>query len=138
MLSRERKPRVLMAVSDRAAERMSRVLAGWEVVTAASLPQFVHALRCSEFDLVIVGCHFDGSRALEAVKSVMAHCARVPLACVLAAPFSSQLGEGTVAAFHAAAEELGVDCFIDVLQFPDDEAGNARVHAMLERLLFVT
>jgi hypothetical protein len=138
MPSHERKPRVLMAVSERAAQRMLRVLSGWEVASAASLPQFVHALRCCEHDLVIVGCHFDGSRALEALKSATAHAPRVPLACVLAAPFSSHLGEGTVAAFHAAAEELGVDCFIDVLQFPDDEAGNARVHAMLERLLFVT
>jgi hypothetical protein len=25
----------------------------------------------------------------------------------------------------------------DVLQFPDDDAGNARVRAMLERLVFV-
>ena len=117
---------------------MARILAGWDITVAASLAEFSHASRCSHFDLVIVGCHFDGSRALDAVRTAMTKVPRVPLACVLAAPFSSALGEGTVAAFHAAAEELGVDCFIDVLQLPDDEAGNARVRAMLERLLFVT
>lgn len=127
---------MLLAVTERAAERMARILTGWEVTAAASLAQFSHALRCSEFELVIVGCHFDGSRALEAVKTAMTHAPQVPLACVLAAPFSSPLGEGTVAAFHAAAEELGVDCFIDVLQFPDDASSNARVRAMLERLVF--
>lgn len=138
MLSNERKARVLMAVSERAGERMSRILAGLDVAPAASLRELVHALRCSSFDLVIVGCHFDGSRATEAVKSALLHAPGVPLACVLAAPFSSTLGEGTVAAFQTAAEELGVDCFVDVTQFPDDVAGNARVRAMLERLVFVT
>jgi hypothetical protein len=138
MIARERTPRVLTAVAPRAAQRMSRILAGWEVSHAASLAQFAHELRCSNFDLMIVGCHFDGSRALEAVKTARAQAPEVPLVCVLAAPFSTPLGEATVTAFHTAAEELGVDCFVDVLQFADEEAGNARIRGMLERLVFVT
>jgi hypothetical protein len=135
MLSNGRKARVLIAVSERADERMSRILAGFDVMRADSLSGLALALRCASFDLVIVGCHFDGSRATEAVKTARSQAGAVPLACVLAAPFSGPLGEGTVAAFHAASEELGVDCFIDVTQFPDDAAGDARVRAMLERLV---
>jgi hypothetical protein len=34
-----------------------------------------------------------------------------------------------------ASSELGAPHFIDLLQYPDDEKGNARVRAMLERVL---
>jgi hypothetical protein len=137
MLSNERKPRVLMAVSPRAAERMCRVLEGLELERPASLSDMTHALRCSSFNLVIVGCHFDGSRAIEAVNTALMHAAGARIVCVRAAPFCSSLGEATLAAFHAAAEALGVDGFLDVLQFPDDPGGNARVRALLERLVYV-
>jgi hypothetical protein len=127
-----------MAVSERAAPRMRRVLDGLEFDQPASLYQFSHALRCSPFDLVIVGCMFDGSRAIEAIRMAKLHAAHVPLACVRAAPFSTALGEATLSAFHAAAEELGADCFVDLLQFADDVEGNSRVRTLLERLAFVT
>jgi hypothetical protein len=138
MLANGRKARVLMAVSPRAAERMSRILPGVEVTQAASLGEFTYALRCRSFDLVVVGCHFDGSRALEAIKTARSNAPGAALACVLAAPFESTLGVGTLAALQAAAGELGVDCFIDVMQFPDDAAGNARVRSILDRLALVT
>jgi hypothetical protein len=138
MLSNARKPRVLMAVTTRAAERMCRILDGVDLQRPSTLREFAFALRCSSFDLIIVGCHFDDSRAIDAVKTALLNAPSVPLACVRAAPFSSALGEATLSAFHAAAEELGADCFIDVLQFPDDAYGNARVREMLERLACVT
>jgi hypothetical protein len=34
-----------------------------------------------------------------------------------------------------ASSELGAQHFIDLLQYPDDENGDARVRAMLMRLL---
>lgn len=138
MLANGRRARVLMAVSPRAAERMSRILQGVEVRQAASLGELAYALRCDSFGLVVVGCHFDGSRALEAIETARSNAPAAALACVLAAPFESALGGGTLAAFEAAAAELGIDCFIDVMQFPDDAAGNARVRSILERLVFVT
>jgi hypothetical protein len=138
MAARQRTLRVLMAVSERAAARMRRVFDGLEFERPDSLSQFSHALRCSPFDLVVVGCMFDGSRAIEAIKIARLHAPHMPLACVRAAPFTSALGEGTLAAFHAATEELGADCFVDLLQFPDDAEGNARVRTLLERLACVT
>jgi hypothetical protein len=111
---------------------MCRILEGLELEQPASLGMFAHALRCSSYDLVVIGCHFDGSHAIEAVRTARWHAPEVPLACVLAAPFSSRLGEATLTAFHAASEELGADCFVDLLQFPDDAEGNARVRALLQ------
>jgi len=138
MFAGQRRPRVLMAVSEGAAERMCRILDGLEVERPAAMPQFVHALRCSSFDLVVVGAHFDGSRAIDAIKTARMHAGHVPLACVRAAAFCTPLGEATLAAFRSAAEELGADCFVDVLQFPDNAEGDARVRRMFERLLYVT
>jgi hypothetical protein len=125
--------RVLVAVSPRAAQRMGRVLHGFEVELAHSVRGIAAALRRDRFDLVIVGAHFDRSNAMHAVTTVRSLACDVPLACVRAAPFSTGLGEGTLAAFRAASEELGVDCFVDLLEFPDDDAGNARARAVLER-----
>ena len=137
MPASDRKPRVLLAVSPRAAERMHRVLEGWEIAQLDSLSALAHELRCTSYDVVVVGHLFDGSRAIEAVKTALLHARRVPLVCVRAAPFQTALGEAAICAFQAAAEELGADCFIDVLQFSDDRHGNARVRAMIERLAFV-
>jgi hypothetical protein len=138
MLSDEHTPSVLMAVSPRAADRIRRILHGFRLECPASLGELAQALRSSSFDVVVVGSHFDGSRALEASRMVRWHAPQVPLACVRGAPFCNPLGEATLAAFRAAAEELGVDCFVDVLQFADDDAGNARLRAMFDRLVFVT
>ena len=138
MLSDEHTPRVLMAVSPRAADRIGRILHGFRLECPGSLSELAQALHSSSFDVVVVGSHFDGSRAIEALKMVRWHAPQVPLACVRGAPFCNPLGEATLAAFRAAAEELGVDCFVDVLRFADDDAGNARLRAMFDRLVFVT
>lgn len=129
-----RTPRVLMAVSPRAAQRMCRILDGWEIVQPESLRTLAHELRRATYDLIIVGHLFDDSRAIEAARAALLHAPRVPLVCVRAAPFQSVLGDAAIDAFHAAAEELGAECFIDVLQFPDDGEGNARVRLLIERL----
>jgi hypothetical protein len=54
--------------------------------------------------------------------------------CVRGAPFS-HLAETTLEASRMALSELGAQDFIDLLEYPDDALGNARVRAMLERLL---
>jgi hypothetical protein len=137
MHARKRRPRVVLAVSMRAAERMNRVFEGWQVTRPASVAELSQVLRMGSADLVVVGSLFDGSRAIEAVKAARRDAPGVPLVCVRAAPFYSALGRSALAALRCAAEELGADCFIDVLEFPDDAEGNRRVRAMLERLACV-
>ena len=138
MLSNERRPRVLIAVNPRASGRMLRVLEGFAVERAATVDEVSGALQRLRFDLVIVGSHFDRSHGIEAIEAVLAQACEVPLVCVHAAPFNTPLTEASVAAFRAAAMALGADLFLDVLQFPDDDAGNARARAMLERAALAT
>src|SRR5918999_4732106 len=134
MRARDHSARVLLAVSGRAAERMCRILDGWEIRRVESLHALAQELRRASYDLVIVGQLFDDSRAIEAVRTALRQAPRVPVVCVRAAPFQSALGEAAICAFRAAAEELGAECFIDVLQFPDDPEGDARVRTLIERL----
>lgn len=126
--------RALLAVSPRAVDRMSRILAGWDLTQPPSLHAMVDDLRCKRFELIIVGHFFDDSQAIEAVWTALQQAPHVPLVCVCGAPFRGPLGEGALAAFHAAAEQLGADCFVDVLKFPDNPEGNAQVRAILDRL----
>lgn len=115
---------------------MGRILEGFAPEWCGSVDELRHALQCARFDLVVIGSRFDGSNAIEAVKAVVDQGqGAAPLACVRAAPFGVPLGEATLAAFKVAAAELGARCFVDVLQFPDDDAGNAEVRAMLEGCL---
>lgn len=138
MLMNERRPHVLLAVDPRVAQRMLRILEGFAVERAATVADVAGALQRSRFDLVIVDSHFDRSHAIEATQAVLAKARDVPLVCVRAMPFNTFLTGASVAAFRAAAVALGADLFLDVLQFPDDDAGNARARAMLERVALVT
>ena len=138
MLPYGRRRRVLTALDPRAEDRMCRILEGLEPSRVGELSELVHALGCGSFDLVIVGSHFDGSRGIEALRYARLLAPYAALACVRVVPFSTALGDATLTAFQAAAEGLGADGFVDVLEFADDEEGNARVRAMLDRLMYVT
>lgn len=73
-------------------------------------------------------------RAAAALERVRARDETFPVVCVRGLPFS-RLGERTLEASRVALGELGARDFIDLLEYPDDALGNARVRAMLERLL---
>src|SRR4026207_1522760 len=107
MFAGQPRPRVLMAVSEGAAERMCRILGGLELERPVAMPQFVDALRCLSFGLVGVGSPFDGCRAIDAINIARTHAADVPLACVRAAPFCTPLGDAPLAAFRRAAGGRG-------------------------------
>jgi hypothetical protein len=53
--------------------------------------------------------------------------------CVRGLP--SRLGHRSLHALRTVLDELGARDFIDLLEYPDDALGNARVRAMLERLM---
>jgi hypothetical protein len=131
--AKSRKPRVLLAVTPGAAERMGRILEGWEIERPQSLPAFVEALHSGSYDAVVVGHFFDDSRAIEALAAARQDAPRAPLVCVRAVPFSCALGDAAISAFQAAAQQLGARCFIDVLQFADNPEGNGRVRSIVER-----
>jgi hypothetical protein len=134
MTSRPEPPRVVAAVSPELRERIRSVLPDCElrfVDTGAQLARALDAARC---DMLLIGLHFDESTAAGAVERVLAREETFPVVCVHGRT-GSLLGERTLEASRVALRALGAHNFIDLLDYPDDALGNARVQAMLERLL---
>jgi hypothetical protein len=127
-------PRVLAAVSRGLAPRIRAILPECEVCFVRTGAQLVRALDDSRWDMLIVGMHFDESSAIAALERVLARDETFPVVCVRGVPFD-RLGQPALHALRMALGELGAQNFIDLLEYPDDALGNARVRAMLERLL---
>ena len=126
--------RVVAAVSRDVQDRIRAILPECElrfVLTAAQLGRELQEASC---DMVIVGTQFDESSAVAALERVLSRAETFPVVCVRAVP-SVRLGERSLDALRLALSELGVQNFIDLLQYPDDALGNERVRALLERLL---
>jgi hypothetical protein len=128
-------PRVVAAVSPEVQRRIRAILPGCELHFVQTEEQLLRALDEARCDMLIVGSHFDESTAVAALERVLARGETFPVVCVRGMPFATKLGQRTVEALRMASSELGAPHFIDLLQYPDDEKGNARVRAMLERVL---
>ncbi len=126
---------VLVAVSDDARVRLAAILAGRELVFAASVDEVRSLLRRGRVAAVVAGSHFGESTTLELLQALAAGAAPCPVICVQAVPFHHGLGKSTFRAFRTACLELGAKAVVDLLEYPDDEAGNARVRAALEPYL---
>ena len=127
-------PRVLAAVAPEAEPRILSVLPQCNVRFVRTGEQLVRALDEEPCDMLLVGAQFDESTAVAVLERVLAREEAFPVVCVRGLRFS-RIGRPALDSLRLALSELGAQNFIDLLEYPDDEAGNARVRAMLERLL---
>lgn len=126
-------PRVLAAVPREAEPRILSVLPQCNVRFVHTGEQLLRALDDGPCDMVIVGMQFDESTAVAALERVFARDETFPVVCVRG--MRSRLGKPAVDSARVALSELGAQNFIDLLEYPDDQANNHRVRSMLERLL---
>ncbi|HEX6158433.1 MAG TPA: hypothetical protein VFZ54_20580 [Burkholderiales bacterium] len=127
-------PRVVAAVSPDLQTRIRAIAPACELRFVASAEALLAEIEDARCGMLIVGVHFDESTALAALERVLARGEAFPVVCVRGRPFSA-LGKPTLDALRLASRALGVQNFIDLIEYPDDAAGNARVRAMLERLI---
>lgn len=127
-------PRVVAAVSGDVQRRIRAILPEFELHFVQSGAQLVRALDEGQCDMLIIGTHFDESSAVAVLERVLSREETFPVVCVRGVPFT-RLGQPAFNALRLALGELGAHNFIDLLEYPDDEAGNARIRAMLERLI---
>jgi hypothetical protein len=127
-------PRVVAAVGGSVQRRIRAILPGCELHFVQTGAQLVRALDDGQCDMLIVGMQFDESSAVAVLERVLARKETFPVVCVRGMPFT-RLGQPAFDALRMALDALGASNFIDLLQYPDDEAGNARIRAMLERLI---
>lgn len=124
--------RIVAAVSHDVRQRIRAILPGSElrfVETDAELMEVLQQARC---DILILGMQFDESSAVASLERVRSRGKAFPVVCVRGRP--SLLGQRSMHALRTALHELGAQDFIDLMDYPDNEAGNARVRALLERV----
>jgi hypothetical protein len=125
--------RIVAAVSPEARRRICAVVPRCELCFADTAEELLRELDKGACAMLILGSHFDESTTVAALQRVRSRGETLPVVCVRGRP--SRLGQCSLHALRMAVGELGAGNFIDLLEYPDDEAGNARVRAMLERLL---
>ena len=127
--------RVIVAINAESRLRIRAVLPECDLCFVETEAQLLQALARRRCDMLIVGAHFQESSAVAAIEQVLSRDETIPVVCVRARAFATSLGQPAVDALRMATRALGASNFIDLLDYPDDDTGNARVRRMLERLL---
>lgn len=128
--------RILVADTPDGDRRLSEILAGHEVVFTRTMGDAQRRLGQQDFDLIMVGVHFDDSRMFDLVRHVRSpgrHADR-PVVCVRSHRFVSAAAI-SIEGLQIAAKALACHLFIDLTQYPDDASGNAEVRKLLGELL---
>ena len=126
-------PRVIAAVTSDVKRRLCAILPKCELRFVRAGSELVQALDEARCDLMIVEVHFNESSAAAALRCVLARDERFPVVCVREVD-SDRPGHAALSALRMAAG-VGAQAFVDLLDYPDDEAGNAGARAVLEGLL---
>ena len=127
---------ILVADTSDSDRRLSAILAGYDVVFARRLGEAHRLLAEREFDLVMVGVHFDDSQMFDLVRHVRAggNHAQRPVACVRSHRFSSGAAI-SLEGLEIAARALSCSLFLDLTKYPNDARGNDEVRKRLDALL---
>ena len=126
-------PRVVVAVSPELRPRIRAVLPAYELRLVETGAELLRALDEERVDMLIIGVHFDESTAVAALERALSAGELCPVVFVRGR--KTVYGERSMHALRMALDELGAQYFIDLLHYPNDALGNARVQAMLERLI---
>jgi PleD family two-component response regulator len=115
----------LILVADHSDARLSAMLAGHDLVFVRTLDEAKAVLAGRNFDLIVIGVHFDESRMFDLLRHVRwqeRHRA-TPVVCVLTVEFSRHAiaAEG----LEIAVKALGGTAYLDLKSVGDGEARRA-------------
>jgi len=122
----------LLAVAPEAVARFERVLYGHELYRAKNVVEAKQMLKNRTVDLVILGCQFDESRALDLLSHMqgVGRRAAAPILCIIA--LASRLPSACFAAFENAARALHAVGVEDVRNLAGDENGDRRLRDIVD------
>lgn len=126
--------KILVADVPQMDARYAAALAGWEIVFVRTMTEARRSLAAGRFDLVAIGVYFDDSRMFDLVRAVRSDRAHgsVPIVCVRGRSGFTAVRTRTL---ELTVKALAANEFVDLVNFADDEAGNAQLRAVAERLL---
>jgi len=132
-----KKPRILLACSDRAYKRLLPVLPNHELTHAKNLTDAETALKAHRFNLLMIGTRFDESRMFDLLRYLKADpkYSQIPIICFRAIRFTAREDESLVRIVEMACKEIGANCFLDLAAFPHGKAENDALPNIIDRLL---
>jgi CheY-like chemotaxis protein len=130
--------RILVAVVHDNRERLARVLEGHDLVFVETGGEAREILEKERFGLVLVGVHFDESQMFSLLGDIRSHAKyrKVPILCVLGT-YGRLLSEVAVEGLDHAVKALMANGFLNLLHFPDDDEGNARIRRIADYLILI-
>jgi len=126
---------ILLAVTPETHARLAAVLGGHDMAWAESFDKVCAELDRRHFDLIVIGAHFQESTSFDVLRVAAAARPASRIVCLRGVATRTLLGKPSMDAFRAACEALGAALVVDLLEYPDDAAGNAAVRALLEHQL---
>jgi PleD family two-component response regulator len=132
------KTKVLVAVVHDNQERIGRILAGHELVFVTTCDEARSLLEMEKFGLVVLGVHFDESQMFSLLGDIRAHAKyrKVPILCVLDS-WGRTLSEVAIEGLDHAVKAMMANGFLNLLHFPDDDEGNARIRRIVDYLILI-
>jgi len=123
--------KVLVADVPEAHARLAAVLNGSEARFVHTLGDALRALAEEDFDLVLVGVHFDESRMFDLLRAVRkgSRNAAVPILCTRLRRLA--FATLTPQALEVTIKALNGNGYVDLTGFANDEGGNAAIRHLL-------
>jgi len=130
--------KILVAVVHDNRERLTRVLEGHDLVFVDNGDDARALLEREPYGLVMLGVHFDESQMFSLLGDIRSHARyrKVPVLCVLGS-WGRMLSEVAVEGLDHAVKAMMANGFLNLLHFPDDDAGNARVRRIADYLILI-
>jgi hypothetical protein len=130
--------KILLAVVHDNRDRLARILEGHELIFVESGDEARARLGDQKFGLVFLGVHFDESQMFSLLGDIRAHAKyrKVPVLCVLGS-WGRMLSEGVVEGLDHAVKAMMANGFLNLLHFPDDDEGNARIRRIADYLILI-
>ena len=130
--------KILVAVVHDNRERLVHVLEGHDLVFVDNGEDARELLDRDVFGLVMVGVHFDESQMFTLLGDIRSHAKyrKVPVLCVLGS-WGRMLSEVAVEGLDHAVKALRANGFLNLLHFPDDGEGNARIRRIADYLILI-
>jgi PleD family two-component response regulator len=135
--ARAPRTRILLAVSPSSLERLRRVLAGHELVSAQTLDEASGLIDEDHFGMIIAGVSFDESQMFDLIYRVRSQERHrtTPVVCVLGT--DSALSDVALEGIDHAVKAMMGNAFLDLRRMPDDDSGNARIRRIIDYLILI-
>jgi hypothetical protein len=127
--------RILTAVAPDTEDRVRRILTGHELVFVRSLTDAESMLQAGGIQLVFVGAAFDESRMFELLDYIRRSAEHENIPIVAAIVGATRMTAETISGLAHATKIFGASIFVNLNDFPDEQAENARIRIIVEALL---